>query len=190
MDNPSFHWIERQYIALEPIPTPGWILDLGGGGEGVIGQLCGERVVAIDRMQRELAGAPGGPLKIVMDAKDLQFLNNTFATATAFFFFMFTLPENRAQIFKEIHRVLRPGGKLYIWEITIPPKPQAGEDIFMFPLTVSLPGGQAIETGYGCPWSGYHQTVEDYCRLAESAGFTRAALQVSQPLFSMEWVKA
>jgi len=36
MDNPSFHWIERQHIALDAIPTPGWILDLGGGGEGAL----------------------------------------------------------------------------------------------------------------------------------------------------------
>jgi len=152
--------------------------------------LCGERVVAIDRMKRELAEAPGGGLKIVMDARDLQFLDDTFATATAFFFFMFTLPENRAQIFKEIHRVLRPGGKLLLWEISIPPKAQDGEDIFMFPLTVSLPDGRKIETGYGCPWLGYHQTVEETCRLAEEAGLTRAAVQVSEPLFFMEWVKA
>ena len=32
----------------------GTILDIGGGGEGVIGQLYGEQVVAIDNSQEEL----------------------------------------------------------------------------------------------------------------------------------------
>lgn len=181
--------IERQFVHLNPIETPGWILDLGGGGEGVIGQLCGERVVAIDRMRQELAEAPGGALKIVMDAKDLQFLDNTFETATAFFFFMFTLPSKRDQIFKEIYRVLRPGGKLQIWEIVIPPYPGGEQDVFVFPLTAVLPDGQTIETGYGCPWPEFNQTVEDYIRMAGEAGFTVKSCQESNDNFYMELVK-
>jgi hypothetical protein len=48
--NPHCHRVEPQSLTLKPVETPGWILDLGGGGEGVIGRLCGERVVAIDRI--------------------------------------------------------------------------------------------------------------------------------------------
>lgn len=36
----------------------GSILDIGGGGEGVIGQLYGQQVVAIDKLQEELDEAP------------------------------------------------------------------------------------------------------------------------------------
>ena len=35
------HFFERQEIALEHIPASGYILDVGGGGEGIIGQLEG-----------------------------------------------------------------------------------------------------------------------------------------------------
>jgi ubiquinone/menaquinone biosynthesis C-methylase UbiE len=186
---PRLHKIERQYVTLNPIDAPGWILDLGGGGEGVIGQLCGERVVAIDRMRRELEEAPGGALKIIMDAKDLQFLDNTFETATAFFFFMFALPQNRELIFQEIRRVLRPGGRLLIWEISIPPFPGGEEELFVFPLTARLPNGETIETGYGCPWQGYQQTQDDYIRMAEEAGFTLQSSQASDCTFTLELMK-
>lgn len=36
----------------------GAILDVGGGGEGVIGRIYGPRVVAIDNRQEELDEAP------------------------------------------------------------------------------------------------------------------------------------
>lgn|GEM_PF-1587750 len=39
------------------------ILDLGGGGEGVIGQLRGRQVTAVDIRQEELDEAPAGPTK-------------------------------------------------------------------------------------------------------------------------------
>jgi ubiquinone/menaquinone biosynthesis C-methylase UbiE len=187
--NPRFHRLEPQSVTLQPITAPGWILDLGGGGEGVIGQLCGERVVAIDRQRQELAEAPGSALKIVMDAKDLQFLDHTFQTATAFFFFMFTPPQIRAEIFKEIYRVLRPGGSLLIWDITIPPYPGEAQDIFVFPLKIVLPDGKEIETGYGCPWPNYHQTVDDYIHTAQAAGFTIKSCQAFSAVFSLELVR-
>ncbi len=47
----------------------GKILDMGGGGEGVIGRLYREQVTAIDNCQEELDVAPGGYEKICMDAR-------------------------------------------------------------------------------------------------------------------------
>lgn len=41
------------------------ILDLGGGGEGVIGLIYGGQVTAIDNRQEELDEAPKGPVKLV-----------------------------------------------------------------------------------------------------------------------------
>jgi len=51
------------------------ILDLGGGGEGVIGRLRGKQVTAIDLRQGELDDAPQGPIKVVADARALPFDN-------------------------------------------------------------------------------------------------------------------
>ena len=59
------------------------ILDLGGGGEGVIGLIYGGQVTAIDNRQEELDEAPKGPVKLVMDAAALAFAGGSFQTVTA-----------------------------------------------------------------------------------------------------------
>ena len=140
-------------------------------------------------MQRELQEAPGSALKIVMDAKEMQFLDQTFTTATAFFFFMFALPQNRGLIFKEVFRVLKPGGRLLIWDLTIPPFPGGDEELYVFPLTVALPGGRTIETNYGCPWQGWEQTMEDYLRMAREAGFSVETCQAEKSTFFIDLVR-
>lgn len=43
-----------QLIELNPIITEGFILDIGGGGEGIIGKLNGKKVIAIDKNENEL----------------------------------------------------------------------------------------------------------------------------------------
>ena len=93
-----------------PLPdfvAEGLILDIGGGDARIIGQAKGRQVVAIDLIKRELEEAPGEPLlKIIMDACDLEFLDKTFATTTAFFTFMYIDPADHPRVLAEIHRVL------------------------------------------------------------------------------------
>ena len=171
MDDTRIFRIEPQTVELASITTPGWILDVGGGGEGVIGQLCGSRVVAIDRIQRELVEAPGDALKILMDATDLKFLDETFETATAFFFLMFVPPADHAKVFSEIYRVLRPGGRWLFWDLVVPPYPGGEQDVYVFRITVNLPDGRKIETGYGTLWPDRVQNVDYFTQLATETGF-------------------
>lgn len=67
----------------------GKILDIGGGGEGIIGRLYRQQVTAIDKRQEELDEAPNGFEKILMDATDLKYANETFDHVTCFFTLMF-----------------------------------------------------------------------------------------------------
>ena len=39
--------LEEQTVVLDDFPADGWILDIGGGGEAVIGQLKRTQVIAI-----------------------------------------------------------------------------------------------------------------------------------------------
>ena len=157
-------------VVLPDFPAAGLILDIGGGGEGVIGQLKGKQVVAIDLSKRELVDAPGEPLlKIVMDARDLKFLDKTFDTATVFFTFMYIAPADHAKVFQEIHRVLRPGGRLLIWDPVFPKKADPGKLYVMYPLHVKLPGKE-INTGYGVKFA-EGQGADHFLESAKAAGF-------------------
>lgn len=63
---------KTQNVEIKDFETNGFILDIGGGGEGVIGQMKTKQVIAIDLYKSELKAAPDGPfLKVVMDATDL-----------------------------------------------------------------------------------------------------------------------
>jgi ubiquinone/menaquinone biosynthesis C-methylase UbiE len=160
-----------QTVVLEDFPAEGWILDIGGGGEAVIGQLKKSQVVAIDIRPRELAEAPSGPLKIIMDARTLQFLDGTFNTVTAFFSFLFMRPEDREIVLREIFRVLAPKGQFLLWDIDIPQCPETERNMLVFPLQVRLPS-MVIHTGYGTPYTEKCTTLHDYIVQASDMGFT------------------
>lgn len=171
--------LERQNVVLEGLPEGGWILDVGGGGEGVIGLVAGSRVVAIDRLRRELDEAPAGPLKVVMDARDLQFPDATFETATAFYSLLYMKDADLPRVFAEVHRVLAPGGRFFVWDTILPPRADATKYLILVPVTVTLPGGRRTSTGYGvrCPEEG--RDAAYYQRLAEAAGFETLCMDVA-----------
>ena len=62
-------FIDPVKVTVPSFCTDGYVLDIGGGGEGVIGRLNSLQVIAIDCVKDELEEAPKGPLKIVMDAR-------------------------------------------------------------------------------------------------------------------------
>lgn len=123
----------------------GKILDLGGGGEGVIGRLYTKQVVAIDICQEELDDAPTGFEKILMDATQLEFQDNSFEHVTSFYTLMFMNTEDQKRTISEAARVLVNGGELHIWDcdiISAYPKP------FCVDVAIQLPD-ERIYTTYG-----------------------------------------
>ena len=141
-------FLEKQVVEVDHFEARGHILDIGGGGEGIIGQLKGAQVIAIDRERHELEQAPPGPLKIVMDARELQFLDSTFETVTVFFSLMYVRERaDCARVLGEVYRVLQPGGRCLIWDAVLPSRPDAGKDVVAFPLEVRLPDW-TVQTGF------------------------------------------
>ena len=115
----QFYQFEQVKLEIKDFKADGFILDIGGGGEGVIGRLKGIQVIAIDIIKNELLEAADGPFKILMDARDLSFLEASFNTATAFFSLMYIkTKEDQQKIFNEVGRVLKPGGKALVLEFS------------------------------------------------------------------------
>jgi SAM-dependent methyltransferase len=178
----------RLEVEVPDFPAQGLILDIGGGGEGIIGQLKGKQVVAVDLSQRELEEAPGEPLlKIVMDARELKFLDGAFDTATVFFTFMYIAPADHAKVFAELHRVLRPGGRLLVWDVVFPRKTDEAQQSVLFPLRIRLPG-KTIQTGYGVRFAD-GQGADHFAELAKAAGFEVVARKDNDGWFHLELAK-
>ena len=171
MTEDDVKFIEKQHIDITDVELSGRILDIGGGGEGIIGLLKGERVVAIDRRESELKEAPPGDyLQIIMDAKELKFLDETFDTATAFFTLMYIPLEHHQIIFQEIHRVLKKGGEFVIWDFPIPKRDKDEKELYGLMLEVKIRDSN-ISTGYGTKWD-KEQDLEYYVKLGASNGFS------------------
>ena len=165
----EYYAVEKQTIEMNPIVTDGFILDIGGGGEGIIGRLNGRKVLAIDTRIEELEETKNDSLKIVMDATDLKFLPSSFDVATSFFSLMYIKNDNHPKVFEEIRRVLKNNGRFLIWEVRIPRK-HVDKPIFALFLEILLPTAK-VETGYGIGWEHIEQDFEYFKELAKSTGF-------------------
>lgn len=156
-----------QSIELSRIETEGLILDIGGGGEGIIGKLNGKQVVAIDKSKRELKETQNEASKIVMDATDLKFLPESFDVCTSFFSLMYIPRNKHLKVFEEAHRVLKDNGRFLLWDAEIPER-FGDYKAFMVRLKVKLPN-EEIEAGYGVKWQ--TQNIEYFKEIAQKTRF-------------------
>ena len=184
----QIHFLEKRTITVEDFDAPGLILDIGGGGEGIIGQLKGEKVVAIDLSKEELKEAPAGPAKIVMDARNLKFPDDMFSTVTAFFTLMYIQDKADCElVFREAFRVLKSGGCFLIWDTVIPDRPDTDKEIVAFHIDVRLPDRE-IATGYGTRWP--DEDTRRLCtQLAELVGFNVVSKEAQGASFFLELKK-
>lgn len=181
-------YFDQKVITLNDFSAQGYILDIGGGGRGIIGELKGERVIAIDISKRELEEAPAGPLKVVMDATDLKFVDNSFNTATSFFTLMYIKDSDHEKVFEEVFRVLAPGGSFMIWDAVFDKRVDKEKDMAVFPLMIQLPD-KGIEAGYGVEWPVKGRKLSHYTQLAEIVGFDVIAQKAENQIFYLKLMK-
>ena len=191
-DEHKYYELEKQFINFPDFQCEsGWILDFGGGGEGIIGQVKGSRVVAIDKRKSELEEALERnceALLIEMDGTELKFLDKTFNTASAFFSLMYVRdPEDLKNIFNEIFRVLKSGGKFLIWDVNFSLPKEEENKIVAFYLEIKLPSGKLVNTGYGTRKK--HQNLKQFTELANEIGFKIAKSEDSGVRFYLELLK-
>ena len=191
-DENKYFELEKQFLNFPDFDcADGWILDFGGGGEGIIGQVKGTRVVAIDLRKSELEEAlerDCDALLIEMDGTDLKFLDSTFNTATAFFSLMYVREEKDFyKIFSEIFRVLKNGGKFLIWDVNFSIPKEFDHKIVVFYLDIKLPSDKLVKTGYGTRKK--HQNLNMFKEVAEKIGFKVEQSNDSDVQFFLELKK-
>lgn len=162
----------------------GSILDIGGGGEGVIGRLYGKQVLAIDNCQEELDEAPAGFAKALMDATSLSFADASFDHVTFFFSLMFMGREEQRRALLEAARVLKTGGEMHIWDCDIV---SAYPEPFCVDVGVQLPGEQ-IHTTYGIGKRD-GQDEASITRMCEDAGLRLMGRRDETAGFSLRFQK-
>lgn len=172
--------VEQQVIELKPLAVDGFVLDIGGGGEGVIGRLMGRQVVAIDKSRSELEETVNEALKVEMDATDLKFLDVSFDAVTSFYTLMYMDDETHLKVLREAYRVLKKGGALHVWDVAMDPG-ATGKPFILVSVEARLPG-ETIETSYG------HRldkklTIDSLSALVEDVGFTVAESMKLQDSF-------
>ena len=187
MINKKIDWsrifaIKEQKVNLSNIRLEGLILDIGGGGQGVIGQFKKDKVIAIDHNKRELEEAPEGGLKIIMDAGELKFLNNTFDTVTSFFTFMYIPKSEHQKIFKEIYRVLKKDGNLVLWDVITPKRENQIYEMFSLPLKIKT-NDKELDAGYGVFWGKKEQNSEYFQELSKKVGFSEVEFISDDQIF-------
>ena len=156
----------KQRILIQAIPK-GRVLDIGGGGEGVIAQVGGAMVVPIDKYWSEILEAreKGSDTPwMIADGNELPFKNNSFDNATAFFSCMYMSNDVKENVFKETQRVLKKGGEFWIWDVHM-----VSNNLYAIRLHVDLPDNRVIKTIYGV--KAKDQSDASICRFLQEAGF-------------------
>ncbi|MDH4214612.1 MAG: class I SAM-dependent methyltransferase [Candidatus Thorarchaeota archaeon] len=162
--------IPVQEITLEHIETKGLILDIGGGGEGLVSRIEGTRVCAVDIRMSEIREAliHGPPANwFVGDGQHLSFRDGVFDVVTLWFSLEYMSDWSiKKSVLKEAHRVLVTDGRLSILSSKI------DEDCerLIFWGHFTLPDGSVSQTGYGVR-GGQNQILDRVADLVRSIGF-------------------
>ena len=185
----EMHVINTQTINIvDPFNDEDNIIDLGGGGEGIIGILRGNQVTAIDIREDELDETPEGPIKVVADARELPFEESSFSACSAFFFLMYVEKVDREKVLKESYRVLKPGGKLFVWDVIISSPKKKIRKLFVVPLKIKI-DGRKIHTAYGTRWDSKFMSCTEIIDIAEKIGFKTISRNIDNSTFYIELIK-
>ena len=178
-----------QKIQLERIEKKGLVVDIGGGGEGLVSRLEGARVCAVDIRMDEIREARihNPPSNwFACDGSQLCFHSSTFDIATFWFSLGYMKGwKLKADVLGEAYRVLGHGGVILIKAARVDCK----EERYVFKVDYTLPDGSLSRTGYGLKGQ-QNQTMKTVAELVQDVGFQVVACHDYGHWFSIEGSKS
>ncbi|TFG04911.1 class I SAM-dependent methyltransferase [Candidatus Thorarchaeota archaeon] len=169
-DDPGIFRTPVLRIPLKHIPDEGRVLDIGGGGEGLVSRLEGKRVCAVDVLLNKIREARIYSVEsqwIQSDARALAVRDRVFDTVTCWFSLSY-LPEGDAkrQVLTEANRVLKRSGMLSVIGMSIP-----GETVkHVLDAEFVLPDNYISKMSYAVSGN-QEQTMESLINLGQEIGF-------------------
>jgi ubiquinone/menaquinone biosynthesis C-methylase UbiE len=177
-----------QEIAFKRLLGNGLVLDVGGGGEGIVSRIEGSRVCAVDVNLNEIREARiygSSPQWLASSGDSLPFRREVFETATLWFSLDYMARwEMKRAVIDEAFRVLKKKGSLSVMSARI----VCREERFVLMLHYALPDGSVYETGYGV-WGNQGQTLEKISDVVEQAGFKLTRKDDNGHWFYIEGIK-
>jgi ubiquinone/menaquinone biosynthesis C-methylase UbiE len=162
----------EQKISLERLKSGGLVLDIGGGGEGLVSRIEGDRVCALDIRLSEIREAQiyeHSSNWLVADGRNLCFADESFDVVTLWFSLGYMSDWTIKQaVLQEAYRVLKRNGQLSMLATQIP---ETGANLILW-ATFTLPDGTLCKTGYGMR-GGQDQTLPRVLDLITGVGFVQ-----------------
>ena len=169
-ESPSLYQTPLQEISFPEIDSNGSIIDIGGGGEGFVSRIAGERVCLVDiRYSKILEARIHGISSslIVSDGSQLCFKSGSFHIATMWFALAYMSDwKTKGDALREIVRVLNKRGKLILYVMHI-----GDSDIHVFNGLFTLPDGIKSKMSYRVK-GGQKQDANTIRKLIEDFNFS------------------
>ncbi|MHA2142074.1 MAG: class I SAM-dependent methyltransferase [Candidatus Thorarchaeota archaeon] len=174
-----------QKIELDELHSKGRIIDIGGGGEGLVSKIGGSRVCAVDIDMNKIREAQIHDLEsqwILADGRVLAIKPESFDAATLWFSLGFIRDWSaKEQVVDEIFRVLKPNGLISILGATI----DCAEEKFILRGQFSFPDGSVSQMSYGLAGQ-QNQTIETVNEALRQANFGKLAIEDNCYWFRIE----
>jgi ubiquinone/menaquinone biosynthesis C-methylase UbiE len=159
-----------QTIELADIKFQDPILDIGGGGEGLVSRIAGDRVCLVDIQYSKIKEAQIHGLQsalIVGDGGQLCFKDDSFNAVTIWFALAY-IPDwtHKRKVIQEVTRVLREDGKLSLYIMHI----DRNSASFLFNGIFNMPDGTQSKMAYRVR-GGQNQNPESIGKLLEEYNF-------------------
>lgn len=159
-----------QKIQLPRIENPGHVLDIGGGGEGLVSRIEGTRVIALDLNMNKIRGAMihnPASVWIACDGRQLCIQDSAVENVTLWFSLSYMKDnDTKKTVLEESFRVLRPGGRISILGCHI----GCEEERLVFRAEFQLPDGDVSKISYAV-YRGQGQTLDGISRMLVESGF-------------------